>query len=157
MMRIEKIQHAFNDLFERYNIDRVWLIGSEARNEATGESDIDFMYERKNKYDLFKSDLSTLNLYEDIQNNVLNKSVDLVNYADFIKHQLSESLINNIKKDMILIYEKENNLFNQTEFTKEEFKHYDKAIEKEWQNAKTFASVSINNLDQINNQSFEIK
>ena len=157
MMRIEKIQHAFNDLFERYNIDRVWLIGSEARNEAIDESDIDFMYERKNKYDLFKSDLSTLNLYEDIQNNVLNKSVDLVNYQDFIKHQLSESLINNIKKDMILIYEKENNLFNQTEFTKEEFKHYDKAIEKEWQNAKTFASVSINNLDQINNQSFEIK
>ena len=157
MMRIEKIQHAFNDLFERYNIDRVWLIGSEARNEANDESDIDFMYERKNKYDLFKSDLSTLNLYEDIQNNVLNKSVDLVNYQDFIKHQLSKSLINNIKKDMILIYEKENSLFNQTEFTKEEFKHYDKAIEKEWQNAKTFASVSIDNLDQIDNQSFEIK
>ena len=107
MMRVEKIQHAFNDLFKRYDIDRVWLIGSEARDEATDESDIDFMYERKNKYDLFKSDLSTLNLYEDIQNNVLNKSVDLVNYQDFIKHQLSESLINNIKKDMILIYEKE--------------------------------------------------
>lgn len=107
MMRIKKIQHAFNDLFERYDIDRVWLIGSEASNEATDESDIDFMYERKNKYDLFKSDLSTLNLYEDIQNNVLNKSVDLVNYQDFKKHQLSESLINNIKKDMILIYEKE--------------------------------------------------
>ena len=83
--------------------------------------------------------------------------MDLVNYQDFIKHQLSESLINNIKKDMILIYKKENNLFNKTEFTKEEFKHYDKAIEKEWQNAKTFASVSIDNLDQIDNQSFEIK
>ena len=157
MMQIEEIQQTFVDLFKQYDIDRVWLIGSQARNEATDESDIDFMYERKNKYDLFKSDLSTLNLYEDIQNNVLNKSVDLVNYQDFIKHQLSESLINNIKKDMILIYKKENNLFNKTEFTKEEFKHYDKAIEKEWQNAKTFASVSIDNLDQIDNQSFEIK
>lgn len=92
---------------------------------------------------------------EDIQNNVLNKSVDLVNYQDFIKHQLSESLINNIKKDMILIYEKENNLFNQTEFTKEEFKHYDKAIEKEWQNAKKIDLVSIDQLDQLNNHSLK--
>mgnify|MGYP002711964350 FL=1 len=102
-----KDMSIFDDIFKKYDIDRVWLIGSQARNEADENSDIDLMYERKTKYDLFNSDLSTLNLYEEIQDNPY-ASVDLVNYNDFKQQRLSQSLIDNIEKDMILIYEKSN-------------------------------------------------
>lgn len=102
-----KDMSIFDDIFKKYDIDRVWLIGSQARNEADENSDIDLMYERKTKYDLFNSDLSTLNLYEEIQDNQY-ASVDLVNYNDFKQRRLSQSLIDNIEKDMILIYEKSN-------------------------------------------------
>lgn len=102
-----KDMSIFDDIFKKYDIDRVWLIGSQARNEADENSDIDLMYERKNKYDLFKSDLSTLNLYEEIQDNPY-APVDLVNYNDFKQRRLSQALIKNIEKDMILIYEKSN-------------------------------------------------
>ena len=100
-----KDMSIFDDLFKKYDIDRVWLIGSQARNEADENSDIDLMYERKTKYDLFNSDLSTLNLYEEIQDNPY-ASVDLVNYNDFKQRRLSQSLIDNIEKDMVLIYKK---------------------------------------------------
>ncbi|NJN72966.1 MAG: nucleotidyltransferase family protein [Limnothrix sp. RL_2_0] len=75
------------DLFQQYRIKTLALFGSTARNEATENSDLDFLVE-------FDAD-PTLGLYMDLKfflEDLFQRKVDLVIKTD-IKPQIRESII----------------------------------------------------------------
>ena len=75
------------DLFQKYQIKTLALFGSTARNQATENSDLDFLVE-------FDAD-PTLNLYMNLKfflEELFQRKVDLVIKTD-IKPQIRESVI----------------------------------------------------------------
>ncbi|MDU2695940.1 hypothetical protein [Staphylococcus epidermidis] len=85
------------------------------------------------------------------------KELYLMDNAQNIKSYKEKELNHNIKlNNSISHYDLENLLPNNNEFTPNEFKFFDKAVDKEWKDAKKIVSVSIDELGKIDNQSFEI-
>jgi predicted nucleotidyltransferase len=75
------------NLFEQYHIKTLALFGSTARNQATENSDLDFLVE-------FASD-PTLNLYMNLKfflEDLFQRKIDLVIQED-IKTQIKENII----------------------------------------------------------------
>ena len=85
----------------RHQIERVYLIGSYARGEATENSDIDLMIEGSDKQSMFEfSDIS-----EELEEAV-GKKIDLIEYEAVLSDQSrsGKRFRYNIEKDKELIY-----------------------------------------------------
>lgn len=105
---IKKLKKLISPIAEKYGLEAVYLFGSQARGEATSESDYDFYVKRGKLRDMFE--LS--GLFIDLKA-VLGKEVDIV-LEPVSKKKLDDYLINGIKKDGILIYDIKQRFRNRT-------------------------------------------
>ena len=95
MLTINEIKNLVTPICQNYKIDKLFLFGSYARNEATEKSDIDFRVDR-GELTGFKFG----GFYGDIQN-ALGVSIDILT-----TEQLKENFLDNINKEEIVIYER---------------------------------------------------
>ena len=86
------------DFLKTQPIQRVYLFGSHSRDEATKESDFDFLVDLEEKVDLFQFISIKLNLEK-----LLHSKVDLISSKG-----LSPHISPYIDREKILIYEKQN-------------------------------------------------
>lgn len=95
ILSIEEIKERCAPLFKKYGVEKAYLFGSYARNEATRNSDVDIYTIGINK----NLPLAIGNLYTDLEEQ-LGKEIDLVeNEAEHDKEFLEE-----IRKDFIQIF-----------------------------------------------------
>lgn len=82
--------------FEACNfIDKVYLFGSYARNEATEDSDIDLVVKLRNNVGM-----KLYSLYDKVEN-VLNKKTDILT-----ENEIMNIMPKTFEKDKVLIYER---------------------------------------------------
>lgn len=98
--KLKEIQEKVSPIAEKYELEAVYLFGSQARDEATENSDYDFYIKRGKLRGLFQ--LS--GLFIDLKNS-LSKEVDIVIDPEGHK-QLDTYISDAIKKDGILVYAK---------------------------------------------------
>ena len=79
-------------------VQKVYLFGSHSRDEATIESDLDFLVDLDEKVDLFQFISIKLNLEK-----ILHTKIDLIS-----SNGISPRIRPYIEKEKILIYEKQN-------------------------------------------------
>jgi len=79
-------------------IEKIYLFGSHSRDEATKESDFDFLVDLEDKVDLFQFISIKINLER-----MLHTKVDLIS-----SNGISPRISPYIERDKILIYEKQN-------------------------------------------------
>ncbi len=94
---IDEIKAIVFPIAEKYGVEKVYLFGSYARGEATHESDIDFRVDKGELRGLF-----ALSGFRNDISEALAKEIDILT-----TNALSEEFKNKIKKDEVLIYEKE--------------------------------------------------
>ena len=90
----EVIKAVIQSLAPKYGVRRVYLFGSYARNDQTEDSDIDLRVDKGNARGLQLAFLLT-----DLED-AFNKKIDLVTTG-----ALSDSFLNMISKDEVMIYE----------------------------------------------------
>ena len=91
---IEELKIIVAPIAEKYGLRSLYLVGSRARGDYRPDSDYDFCYDMK------KPSLSAAaGLMDDLSKNI-NAKVDLID-----KSMCSESMLKNIEKDGIIIYE----------------------------------------------------
>lgn len=98
MLTIDQIKEIVKPIAAKYDLESVYLFGSQARGEATSESDYDFYIKRGKLRGLFE--LS--GLFIDLKA-ALGKEVDIVLEPES-KKKLDDYLVEGIKRDGILIY-----------------------------------------------------
>ncbi len=101
---IEEIREKVKIIAEKYGIEKVWLFGSYARNEADTDSDVDILLDGYSSGGL----LEFGHLYNDISL-LLGKDVDIVDAADLRRDKsnpFAKRLMNRIREDRILLYER---------------------------------------------------
>ena len=98
MLTINQIKEIVKPIAEKYGLEAVYLFGSQARGEASPESDYDFYVKRGKMRDLFE--LSGLFIELKV---ALGKEVDIV-LEPVSKRTLDDYLVEGIKRDGILIY-----------------------------------------------------
>lgn len=76
---IDKIKNIYLNIFEKYHIKDVWIFGSYAKNEATGISDIDFLY--KESVEMKDNPFLAVELYDDLVN-ATTKDISLIELSD---------------------------------------------------------------------------
>ena len=94
---IDEIRAKIFPIAQKYGVEKVYLFGSYARGEATPESDIDLRIDKGELRGLF----ALSGLRNDISE-ALAKDIDILT-----TNALSKKFKNKIKKDEVLIYEKE--------------------------------------------------
>jgi predicted nucleotidyltransferase len=94
---VDEIKKLVEPVAKRYKVDRMWLFGSYARNEATSESDIDFLVDAAEIRTLFK----LAGLYRELEE-VFGLKLDLLT-IEAMEDEFREF----IAKDEILIYEQQ--------------------------------------------------
>jgi predicted nucleotidyltransferase len=94
---IEEIKKLVEPVAKRYKVDRMWLFGSYARNEADSESDIDFRLDGGEIQGYF----SLGSFYCELEE-VLGMKIDLLTTGS-----MDDEFREFIAKDEILIYEKQ--------------------------------------------------
>ena len=92
LLTIEKIKKIITPICIKYGVDRLYLFGSYARQEATASSDIDFRIEKGSIQDLFALSAFQIDLVE-----ALGIEVDIVSAApispnEILLFQSSETL-----------------------------------------------------------------
>lgn len=105
---INEIQKISIPIFKKYNIKKIYLFGSYAREEANENSDIDFLISNNN-LTLFSLSALENELIEVLKKDIdiitietYTKQVDYNNIADFYAKSI---FYNNILKDRRIIYE----------------------------------------------------
>ena len=98
--KLSEIKEKIIPVAEKYGLEAVYLFGSQARDEATENSDYDFYIKRGSLRGMFQ--LS--GLFLDFKK-ALNKDVDIVIDPEGYKH-LDDYITNAIQKDGILVYAK---------------------------------------------------
>ena len=93
---IEEIKHIVIPTAKSYDIESISLFGSYAKGNATPNSDIDFIIE---KGDLVG--IKYFSMLEELEN-AFNCKIDLIT-----TRFSNKEFLNRIKKDAILIYERE--------------------------------------------------
>lgn len=83
-----------HQIWKKYNLQKVYLFGSYARNEQKPSSDIDFLIEHKIDFSLFDLIHLQLDLEKELKINV-----DLIS-----NNSVSKFLKDSINRDKILIY-----------------------------------------------------
>ena len=106
---IDEIKKMIEPIAAEYQIPAIYLYGSYARGDATDKSDIDVLIDRTNSK--VKSLFDMGGLYEELAE-LFNKKVDILTTYALLEHEKSEddyykSLLNNIMKERILIYEQQ--------------------------------------------------
>lgn len=89
---INYLKDHFNEFHTKYNVEKIGLFGSYARDEATEESDIDIVVSMSPK--LF----DMMSIKEQIEND-LNKKVDIVR----LRPKMNTFLKNRILKDGLFV------------------------------------------------------
>lgn len=96
MLSVEKIKNVISNLAPKYGIDRVYLFGAYARGEATDKSDVDIRIDPGKMHGL----LEYGSFYADLEDE-FHCHIDMLTTK-----QLNKYFLSNIKKDEILIYER---------------------------------------------------
>lgn len=95
MLNITAIKSIVSPICKRYNIDRLFLFGSYARNEAREDSDVDLRVDRG-----ALTGFAYGGFYGDIQR-ALGVPTDILT-----TEQLKDNFLQAIRKDEVLLYEK---------------------------------------------------
>lgn len=102
---IDEIAEIVRPIAERYNIEKIYLFGSYAREEATENSDIDLLVDADSLKNLFTFG----GLYGDLSD-ALQKKLDLLTvrglYNRHKNDELTIKLRSTIERDRRLIYDK---------------------------------------------------
>lgn len=98
--KLNEIKEKIVPVAEKYGLEAVYLFGSQARDEATENSDYDFYIKRGSLRGMFQ--LS--GLFLDFRN-ALSKDVDIVVDPEGFK-KLDDYIAEAIQKDGILVYAK---------------------------------------------------
>ncbi len=95
MLTIKSIKEIVSPICKQYNIDRLFLFGSYARNDAKEGSDVDLRVDRGKL-----TGFAYGGFYGDIQR-ALGVPTDILT-----TEQLKHDFLQSIKKDEVLLYEK---------------------------------------------------
>jgi hypothetical protein len=88
---LNKLSEEKNYMIKNFEIDKIGLFGSYARDEATNDSDIDIYVEFKNK--TFDNIAGLWNYLEELY----HKKIDLIHFHK----RANKVIINNIQKEVI--------------------------------------------------------
>lgn len=86
------LKEHYNEFHSKYNVDRIGIFGSYARDEATEESDIDIVVSMSPKF------FDIMSIKEQIEND-LHKKVDIVR----LRPKMNEYLKERILKDGLFV------------------------------------------------------
>ena len=95
MLDVTSIRNIVSPICEQYNIERLFLFGSYARNDAKEDSDVDLRVDRGTL-----TGFAFGGFYGDIQR-ALGVPTDILT-----TEQLQDNFLQSIKKDEVLLYEK---------------------------------------------------
>lgn len=101
-MNEQIVKDTLSPIFEKYDIEKVWLFGSFLSGDYNDQSDIDIVYER-NQHFSFDDELNIFNFIKELQANNLHREVDVTNIKNLHK---DSKIVRSIKKEMKLIYQK---------------------------------------------------
>lgn len=101
VLTIDEIRSALAEICKDSSVNRIWLFGSYARNEADSESDIDLIVDLENDLDI------------EIFDSIDGVKLDTMSLSLFNRKMQSDLLFNKrfvdrVDKDKILVYESEN-------------------------------------------------
>lgn len=101
ILQIDSIRILLMPIIKKYDIKKLYLFGSYARDEARGDSDIDILIEDYEK----KGMMSFLELQESMENQ-LNKKVDLVEYSAITANitRSGRRFFEHIEREKVLLY-----------------------------------------------------
>jgi len=97
---IEQIQQLITPIAKKYNLKKIWLFGSYARDEANASSDIDLVVEDEDVKDM---GLEFVGMMQDFQE-VLGKEVDVLTKKQILKKGRRITIDDSFRKDGRLIY-----------------------------------------------------
>ena len=97
---LDEIKEKTAMIFKKYDINKAYIFGSYARNEADDDSDLDFYVDYTNSK-VISGLWSITGLRLDLEK-TFNKSIDLVTYLP--KEDLFKNFINNYERDKIKVY-----------------------------------------------------
>lgn len=101
VLTIDEIRSALAEICKDSSVNRIWLFGSYARNEADSESDIDLIVDLDRALDI------------EIFDSIDGVKLDTMSLSLFNRKRQSDLLFNKrfverVDKDKILVYEAEN-------------------------------------------------
>lgn len=91
---VEELKNIIVPIAEKYQLSQVYLFGSFARGDYDEDSDIDIRIEKGNLKGMF----ALCGFYTELEE-VLERKVDVLTTGS-----LSESFLENIKKDEVMLY-----------------------------------------------------
>lgn len=97
---LDEIKEKTAKIFKKYDINKAYIFGSYARNEADDDSDLDFYVDYTNSK-VISGLWSITGLRLDLEK-TFNKSIDLVTYLP--KEDLFKNFINNYERDKVNVY-----------------------------------------------------
>lgn len=100
MMSIEEIKERTAPLFRKYNVEKAYLFGSQARGDATENSDFDIYVEKGNS-DKLNSLLGITSLRLELKER-LNRDVDLITYLN--PDKANKSFRDNLMNERVVLY-----------------------------------------------------
>ena len=99
MMSIEEIKERTAPLFRKYNVEKAYLFGSQARGDATEDSDFDIRIEGDNPRGLF----ALGGLFNDLEDVFGEDNVDLIT-AEPYEDSNDKEFWDDVLRHEILIY-----------------------------------------------------
>ena len=101
VLTLEEIRSELQEICKDSSVNRIWLFGSYARNEADTESDVDLIVDLENALDI------------EIFDSIDGVKLDTMSLSLFNRKMQSDLLFNKrfvdrVDKDKILVYESEN-------------------------------------------------
>jgi predicted nucleotidyltransferase len=104
---LDEIKSKVKPIAEKYDIPAVYVFGSYARGEASENSDIDFAADYRGSK--IKSLINEGGFFGDLERTFGENNVDLVDLECFDEElyvERNESLVKNVREDMVSVYEK---------------------------------------------------
>ncbi|MDR0974661.1 MAG: nucleotidyltransferase domain-containing protein [Ruminococcus sp.] len=99
---IDEIKERIRPVAEKYNLPAVYLFGSYARGEADDKSDVDILVDIDGTG--IKGLWKWYGLIDEFKRQI-KKRMDVVD-AEVFNYGKNQKFINNVKKDMVRIYER---------------------------------------------------
>ena len=102
---IDELKRKITPIARKYDIPAVWVFGSYARGEATDDSDVDVLINRKGSKIVTMFDLGAL--YNDLNEN-LGKELDLVTEDALAQDEVKRRtpwFLENLQRERVTVYE----------------------------------------------------